>query len=921
MRRIRLYVLLLTCCLIGHVSAIAQESLEVSKRANAEKIYIQLNNLIYSEGQTIWFKAIVAHSADHRLSAISNVLYVELIDFDERIVDRKKLKLRNGIGKGFFELRKSYQPGRYLVRAYTEWNKNFNEDFIFSEYVELTKPEKTDVSDKAIRNIVLTEIDGDSVRMNATIHPRSIDPKFRGKLQLFIEVDGLKDSVILEGDKKKGYQLNYVVSKNTYQTKLKLALDGIKVKNNKIDFVNSFSETIIVDRNKFDLQFFPEGGQIIHNADCVVAFKAINFNGKGVPVSGVIVDNYDRIITEFKSNDLGMGTVMLKGDVHNQYFAKITSGNREYKYPLPNAMLEGYALKVASNQDHLILTIQSNHTKNKHLSINVEGRGVRHHQFELEHKSHLSKASIPKKILPEGIVKITILDERLNPVCERLVFNLANYNRLMTDINTFEGDYGQREKVTLNITTKNQNNGPEIVSASVLVMDKDAAESEATRPNILSFFLLNSELKGAVENPNYYFQSDNLNRIQDLDVLMLTQGWRSYKYQEFNKDYNYQYAAEKGLYVSGSIGELLKKTKQKKKKEVDLTLMAFGDPNQVFTEKVDSTGTFHFTIDDTYKDELRLVFQTNKQNGKKKDFTINIDKQKTPPILYDEKEAVLTADTLASKRFTDKLALQNEITSKFELADNIIQLDEVELTDYELTPQRKKMMGLHGSPDVVIEDKELHQEIKKWSYGLFSVLLFSYPDDIMIRRVGSLNNRFQLATAIGSDFSFIIIDGIPVRIEDYPQIGSLPTEEIKSVEIIRSPKNSRKYVNQVFGYPVSMNVRISFINIYTYSKKGFFGVQRTTGIDKKIIQGFSPVKEFYVPKYDTLEVSDWNIPDIRPVVYWNPNIVTDHEGKATVEYYNGDNTGEMLVILEAITSDGKIGYKQFPYTVTESLSK
>ena len=232
------------------------------------------------------------------------------------------------------------------------------------------------------------------------------------------------------------------------------------------------------------------------------------------------------------------------------------------------------------------------------------------------------------------------------------------------------------------------------------------------------------------------------------------------------------------------------------------------------------------------------------------------------------------------------------------------------------------MLKLHGPPDVVIEDKELHTKIKKWSYGLFSVLRNSYPNDINVRRVGP-NGGFLIAEAFGADFTFIIIDGIPVKIDNYSLIGNLPTEEIKSVEIIEFPKNSRKYVSEVFGDPVALlgAFKLSFINIYTYSKKGLFGVQKTPGILKKTISGFTPYLEFYAPKHADLNAVDWKIPDLRSVVYWAPNIKTYIEGNAKVGYYNDDNIGDMLVIVEGITPNGKIGYYEITYTIDENIDR
>ena len=226
-------------------------------------------------------------------------------------------------------------------------------------------------------------------------------------------------------------------------------------------------------------------------------------------------------------------------------------------------------------------------------------------------------------------------------------------------------------------------------------------------------------------------------------------------------------------------------------------------------------------------------------------------------------------------------------------------------------------MDLHGLPDVVIEDKELHKEIENWHGGLYSVLRSSYPDDLKVRKVGNV----LIADAIGADFTFILIDGILVELDQYELLENLPTKEIKSMEVLNNPKNSLKYFYELFP-DERPGVRVfSIISIYTYSKKGIYGVKRTSGIFKNSISGFTLKREFYAPKYEELIREDWDIPDLRSVMYWAPNVITDIEGNAQVEFYNDDNIGDMLVIVEGITPDGKIGYYKTTYTVDEKLEK
>ena len=106
----------------------------------AEKIYLQLHSNVYATDQDIWFKAIVTGTENHIPSNLSQVLYVDLIGPNEQIIAHRLVKLTQGIGQGAFELDKDMPQGRYLIRAYTQWNRNFGDDFIFRAYVDLYAP-------------------------------------------------------------------------------------------------------------------------------------------------------------------------------------------------------------------------------------------------------------------------------------------------------------------------------------------------------------------------------------------------------------------------------------------------------------------------------------------------------------------------------------------------------------------------------------------------------------------------------------------------------------------------------------------------------------------------------------------------------------------------------------------------------------
>ena len=102
-----------------------------------EKVYLHFDRPCYASGETIWFKAYLTSGADHKPSTLSHVIYVELIDEGGRLVSQLKLFSRNGSAAGTFALADSLSSGNYLVRAYTNWMKNGEEDYFFHRSIRI----------------------------------------------------------------------------------------------------------------------------------------------------------------------------------------------------------------------------------------------------------------------------------------------------------------------------------------------------------------------------------------------------------------------------------------------------------------------------------------------------------------------------------------------------------------------------------------------------------------------------------------------------------------------------------------------------------------------------------------------------------------------------------------------------------------
>jgi hypothetical protein len=862
----------------------------------AEKIYVQLDSKVYTNDKTIWFKAIVTNAIDHAPTALSRVLYVELANPNGQVVEKKLVKVEQGIADGFFQLHKNYLPGTYLVRAYTEWDRNFGDDFFFHEYIQVFSATLANFTKASpIKNITLRE-----GQVSASLYPREIDSLHTKDLTLFLCADGNTDTLMIKGNGT-SYQLDYPVpAKGQFLTMRMLTGNGAQ-----------FTKTIILQKDYLDLQFFAESGEMVHGLPALLAFKALDSSNKGTQVEGQIFDSNGMEVATFKSNVLGMGTVVLPmADSTVRYTAKVLpqAANAPARvFVLPAVAAKGNVLSVTKVADRIRIKATSNYIDNDSICVRVSCRGVVYCDAKGILKKGSLEFSLPHNILPEGIIAFTLLNDSMRAIAERLYFNERPETRLDITVAADRQRYGQRGLTKLNIGTKSQDGLPVAANVSVLVVNKaQMGQMQDMRQNILSYFLVASELEGEIENPGFYF-SANTDRQQDLNALLLTQGWRKYHYAKPVDKIVFQ--PEAALTISGTVnGNLLQK---KRKRGVELTMMTFGKPSSVYAETSDSLGRFSFVADNEYGDNINVLIQTRNNAGSQKDYTVNLDKKTSPAVIFNYNKSAEAPDSIA-RAYVAKMIERKNSEDDYRIRSEGATLDDVKVAGYRMTPERKLVTEKYGKPKWVIEGKAISEKEEKWSYGLYSVLLFNFPDKVRIERRG----MDLYASLSNNELTLVVIDGIPVQPHDYPLVAGISPGEVISFEIIEYARNFMALYCEVYPRgcltaPMTGNV----IAIYTYGRKGLFGAHRTPGLVKASVPVFSAPREFYAPKYEKLMPDDWRKPDLRTVVYWTPAAQTDSLGRLSASFYNGDITGAIQVVVEAVSPDGEIGYREMFFEV------
>ncbi|MFC4874545.1 TonB-dependent receptor plug domain-containing protein [Negadavirga shengliensis] len=645
-----------------------------------------------------------------------------------------------------------------------------------------------------------------------------------------------------------------------------------------------------------DLQFFPEGGDLVYGLSSQVAFKAIGPDGRGVPVSGGIFDDQGLKVADFEHQYLGMGAFTLEPAPSRHYYAKVNFENGEtVDYPLPDVKASGQVMAIdeTGDQDHILLKIADNTGTDEGLLLT----GISQDELKYTEEIQLSgtgeyQTKIPKSDFPTGIARITLSKSTGEPLAERLVF-IDHEDYLNVQILSDQDEYYSREAVTLDIEVTDKEGNAVETDLSLAVTDDQSLPRSSHGLRLKSYMLLNSDLRGFIESPGYYFDPENENRKEALRTLMMTQGWRRFGWEamiagNFPK---INHSNERDINIHGNLQR--RNGNPVKNGEVILFLK---DKYQTFiTTPTDENGRFIFE-GFHFRDSIDIVVQGTDDRGRKDNVVVNIeDKRFTPekaPSAYPlpgnlagmiNRDHVVPSIPLFQGMETDIGSLElGEL-----LLDEVVVEGRAEVTE----PFR-----LHREADVTIRREQLPVAPS----GNILESLQGRVAGLQITQMG--RDRFR-AVIRGQGTPLFLLDGMPV---DESILQSINQFDISRIEILKSPGNVGIYGGRGAGGVIALYTHRGYPEEIEEPETGDHIIVHRLG-------GFSKSRQFYSPRYDQNQES--SIPDDRTTIYWNPMVRTNAEGKARVTFYTADKSSLYRVIAEGISDTGTPGLKEISLEV------
>jgi hypothetical protein len=869
-----------------------------------EKAYLHTDKPYYALGDTIWFKGYVTTGSNHQLSALSGALYVDLINERDSVVKDLKLPVNAGMVAGNFILGDDYTEGSYRIRAYTQWMRNAGPDYFYDH------------------TFTVGDIGNSNLVTKADYRYKDID----GKQVLTALLNFTND----EGKAVAGQDVRYqiVIDKKTVwtQTVKTDALGSISINinnNNKVDLAGAYIGTSIDGMDQYpvvrnfpikaalsqsDVQFFSEGGNLINGIASKIAFKAVGVDGLGLNIKGTITDNENKQIADIETLHAGMGSFMLLPQTGKSYKANIIFADGTTRaIDLPKAADEGYTLSVYQHgKDSVLVRIKASASL-----LQMPAYLIAHTNGDIIYASPVKAGAIwlDKKDFTTGITQFTLFNINGEPINERLAF-IRNNDQMLLGLKADKTTYAGKEKVQISLDAKDSDNQPAFGNFSVSVIDESKLPVDGSKEStIFSNILLTSDLKGYIEQPNYYFtkETDDVNKA--LDNLMLTQGYRRFSWPELPNTVNTkpQFKAEgQGINFTGKVTTLTNKVLP----NASVNLLA---PKALITQVTNTDATGNFSFKGIFlTDSNRVIIAAHNKSSDK----VRLLLDSVPAVKVNKNPNMGDVNTTIAQ--TMKTYIENGK-----------KLDEY----YEKTGQLEKVNRLRE-----VRIREKRKSIPPSTYGI-RIPAQSIDHSYVMKDAEKCANlgmclQGMLPGVIFKEFVFKVRvsenDSIEYRYNNYPycrQVNGLrPMKLIVDGLLITDPMQVGDIFDNNILDPVDvLKVEVVTTNTAAVNTVGGAAIIITTrrGMPRKNInpslanlnpKGFNKVREFYRPKYDKPGNST-KLPDFRTTIYWNPYLKTNENGKATFDFYNADGPGSYKVVVEGINADGELGRQVFRYEV------
>jgi len=621
-----------------------------------------------------------------------------------------------------------------------------------------------------------------------------------------------------------------------------------------------------------EVNFYPEGGNLIAGQPNRIAFKALLPNGRAAEIEGSLYNSNNEKLTDFSTVHEGMGSFTLQPEAGKKYYARYTFQGQSFKSDLPPANNNTCSLQASWENDSLSIRItKPAGMPDEKLYLLIVCGGV---PTYLEQWNNREKLVLQKNKFKSGVSHLMLLTSAFQPISERLVF--VNQDETKLDVQTDKAAYHTRERVELDIRLPEPANDTIPSSFAVSVLDNRDIQPDTTT-NIVAEILLVSELEGRINHPAWYLQTGNEQVNRAADLLMLTHGWRQYHVEDA-----LQHKLQKPKIkpeVSQSFTGVLKKPNGRVYKNAKIKMDALSEEYE-YSDVVMSDEQGRYRFDGFELPDSTAYMFLSYTNEKTEDIVIHPDTILYPPVTLTFDDGEMTALKLKEPDFVNYIAKADQ-QYRYENGQRIINLPEVTVkanVSHKKERRYENYIGIEPDNRLSVDRKE------ELNPSTFEDLFLWVPGV----RVDGDNALVKGTPALFK------LNGIPETYSIRELSGRIQISEVAQVDVYSE-------MGKVAGQG-------PFIAITTYPPGATSKKLQLQNKKTLLPLGYQKPVAFYSPKYENPELSNDATPDLRTVIYWNPQGIFDENGNASVEFYTADIRSEYTVVIEGVSGDGKLIY-------------
>ncbi len=655
-----------------------------------------------------------------------------------------------------------------------------------------------------------------------------------------------------------------------------------------VTVVNTFAASAAAvrkDSAAHDAQFFPEGGHLVKGLRSTVAFKVTDRNGRGMAARGRVLNGRGQEVAAFQTLRLGMGRFSFTpASEQETYTAVLTLATKQVlTRRLPRVQEQGYVLHLeASSPTQLTLTVNATRTQPETVFVLGHARKKVAVANSIQLVNGQAVLVVNKSQLPEGVTHFTLFDAGQKPLCERLYFRPPTSTLALT-ARADKAHYAPREQVHIEAALA----APTPRLAASLSMAVYRLDSLNATPALAidRYLGLTSDLKGNVENPDYYFMATGPEAEAATDNLMLTQGWSRFRWEDVLRPAfkPFEHLPEpNGPLIRGRISQAGTNLPQP-------NIMTYlSSPSRIIqlnNSQSNAQGQVQFEMND-FVGPQEIVVQTDPQQDSTCRITI------TDPFSAQYASRRLPGFGINTRFETDyaKRHLQNQVQNVYAGKYR---------NHYRRLPADS--LAFYGKPDqTYLLDK----------YTRFKVLeevLREYVPGVVVR-IRKDGFHFLVADNVNQTLQdrnpMVLLDGVPVF--DINKIMAMPPIKIQKLDVITS------------RYFQGLAVYDGIVSFTTY-KGDLEGFQLDPRVLVQRYEGVQQQREFYAPRYDTPQAAQSRLPDLRNLLYWNPDIQLTGAVPRQLDFFTGDQAGRYLVVLQGLATNGLAGSTSFVLEVKPAL--